>query len=173
MNKKHLLLRATALISCAVIVWLFVVELLDTYSMPGLSAVIAIGVTGLTALLVWNQSLKVQLLTAALLCSTITILFRVMIADNPARKITKQLRGAWASVPVPGHRSTITLDFIDDHVVDVNVSNVNRYEYEITRNQELVLRESGNTNTFEILYLKNDSLRLKMEFETLVFVRRK
>src|SRR5690349_6819571 len=172
MDKRHLIFRLTALLSCAVIVWFFAMELEGGFSMPGLSAAIAIGVVGIGALLLRNRSLKIQLLAAALLCSVVTILFRVVIAEDPVRNITKQLHGSWKSIPAAGRGSgTVTLDFVDDHVVDVGISNVERCAYEITRNHELVVSDHLNKTTFQILQLHNDSLQLKMEFETLQFVR--
>lgn len=173
MDNRRLLIRLIALIAPVLIIWFVVDELTsDDTPMPGLSAFIAIGVTFLTALLVWNRTMRVQLLTSALLCAVVVVLFRVIISNDPVRHLHRELRGRWRSIPDPARGSgIITLEFLNDHEVDIRISNISRCHYEVTPREELVITDHLNTTTFEVLDLHDDTLHLKMEFGRMRFVR--
>jgi hypothetical protein len=176
MDKRHFVIRLAALIFPGILIWLFVQEIIgeDDFKAPALAGIIAVGVVGLAALLVWNRSITLQVITAASICILVVVAHHVLIEGDPVRQIKKSLRGSWRSVPAPGQGSGIvTLDFVNDHEVAIGISNIHDCKYEITRNQHLIITDHVGTDTYEILHLQNDSLQLKMEFETLQFIRAK
>jgi hypothetical protein len=183
MDKKHFVIRLAALIFPGVLIWLLVQELVgageDDFTAPALAGFIAIGITGLAALLVWNRPVTIQILTAAAICVLVVVGHHVLITRDPVRQIKNILRGSWKSIPAEGQGSgTVTLDFVNDHDVAIGISNVHTCKYEITRNQHLVIVDNFDTTnsattTYEILNLQKDSLQLKMEFEILQFARQR
>jgi hypothetical protein len=173
MDKKQII-QLSAIVIPFILISLFVRDLAKegNAAAAGLGGLIAAIVIAAGGFLLRNKSLAAQVIVSVCVTVIIIVLIRVTIVNDPVHQIKEELRGSWKSVATDDpEAASVTLSFLNDHDVEIELSNTRTCRYEITRSQELIITDNVTTTTYEILHLKNDSLHLKMEFEILQFVR--